>query len=327
VEVTFAGSPNRVEAQLVPEAGYPFDAFTVSGFPRRPGLALARALGRAIRAPRACRKILKRRSPDVVLGAGGYVAGPMVFAAGTARVSAALTEADAHLGLANRLAAPFAERVFLAYPLAGREPPKYRVTGRPIPVRAKPTVTVEEAREIFELPPPPEPVLLVAGAFAGAQSLNELAVEALGEAGPAVLHLAGERDYPLLRPRVRREDYRLLPTTERFGAALAAADLALARAGGSVWEIAAAGLPAVLVPYPFATGDHQLKNARYFERAGGVVVVPESELGRAADVVRSLLGNVGRLTAMRGAMLQVAKPHAAQEIAEELIALARAARG
>src|SRR5579884_2123876 len=107
--VTFAGSPERVEARLVPERGYEFDAFAVSGFPRKPGADLLRALGRAAAAPVACLRILDRRRPDAVLGAGGYVAGPMVFAARVRGIPAALTEADAHLGLANRLAAPFAE--------------------------------------------------------------------------------------------------------------------------------------------------------------------------------------------------------------------------
>ena len=115
--VTFAGSPDRVEAQLVPEHGYEFDSFAVSGLPRRPRPELVRALGQALTAPVACRTILRRRKPDVVLGAGGYVAGPMVFAARLERIPCALTEADAHLGLANRLAAPLADRVFLALPL------------------------------------------------------------------------------------------------------------------------------------------------------------------------------------------------------------------
>ncbi len=106
VTVTFAGSPDRVESQLVPEAGFELDTFSVSGFPRRAGLGLARALGQAIRAPFACNRILSQRRPDVVLGGGGYVAGPMVLAARLRGIPAALTEADAHLGLANRLAAP-----------------------------------------------------------------------------------------------------------------------------------------------------------------------------------------------------------------------------
>src|SRR6266545_2111202 len=92
VRVTFAGSPDRMEARLVPAAGYEFDAFRIEGFPRRAGLGLLRALGRAAVAPAACLAILRRRRPDVVLGGGGYVAGPMVASAGVLRIPAALME-------------------------------------------------------------------------------------------------------------------------------------------------------------------------------------------------------------------------------------------
>src|SRR5881398_2405687 len=135
--VTFAGSPDRVEARLVPEAGYELDTFRISGLPRRPSPELLRALLLAGRAPRACARILSARRPDVVLGGGGYVSGPMVYAASRRRLPAALMEADAHLGLANCLATPFARRVFLSFPIAGRDGPKYLVTGRPIPTRSR----------------------------------------------------------------------------------------------------------------------------------------------------------------------------------------------
>jgi UDP-N-acetylglucosamine--N-acetylmuramyl-(pentapeptide) pyrophosphoryl-undecaprenol N-acetylglucosamine transferase len=322
VFVSFAGSPDRVEARLVPEAGFELDCFRISGFPRQPSPALLGALGRAVAAPAACRAILRRRRADLVYGAGGYVAGPMVLAAASLRLPAALSEADAHLGLANRLALPFARRVFLAYPLSDRSGARYRVVGRPIPARAT-TIPKHEAREIFELPPD-GPVVLVAGALAGAHALNELALEAFGEVGPAVLHLSGARDYPLLRPRLRRADYRLLASTDRIGAAYSAADLVLARAGSSVWEIAAAGRPAILVPYPFATGDHQAKNAAYFAAAGGAIMIRELDLAEVPDRVRTLLAEPERLARMGAAMRRVARPDAAEQIAEELIALAAA---
>ena len=320
--MTLAGSPDRIESRLVPEAGYELDTFRVDGFPRKPTPALATAVLHAATAPPACREILRRRRPDVVFGAGGYVAGPMVLAAATMRIPAAVAEADAHLGLANRLALPFAKRAFLAYPIEGRTGRRYRVVGRPIPDRARPIPQVE-ARQIFELPED-EPVLLVTGALAGARSLNELAVEAFGEVGPAILHISGERDYNLLKPRVNRPDYRLLPVTERIGAAYAAADLVLARAGSAVWEIAAAGKPAILVPYPFATGDHQAKNAEYFVHAGGAIMVRELDLADVPDRARTLLGEPKRLAQMSEAMLRVARPDAAAEVAEGLIELARA---
>src|SRR3954462_6934192 len=179
--VTFAGSPDRAEARLVPEAGFELDTFRVSGLPRKPGLAQARAVVRALAAPAACDRILARRGPDAVRGGGGYVAGPMVVAAARRRIPTALTEADAHLGLANRLAAPFAKRVFLSYPIEGRKPPKYLVTGRALPANAQPLPRAE-ARAQLGLPAD-GPVLLITGARAGARSLNELTVDAFGAGG------------------------------------------------------------------------------------------------------------------------------------------------
>jgi UDP-N-acetylglucosamine--N-acetylmuramyl-(pentapeptide) pyrophosphoryl-undecaprenol N-acetylglucosamine transferase len=322
--VTFAGSPDRVEARLVPEHGYPFDEFAVAGFPRRPGPAQLRALALAAAAPVACMRILERRKPDVVLGGGGYVAGPMVLAARLRGIPAALTEADAHLGLANRLAAPFAERVFLALPVRGRDGVKYVSVGRPVPERSR-AVARAEARGRLGLPAD-GPVVLVFGGSLGARLLNELALDAWAESGPAVLHLCGERDYASLRGRATRADYLLRPFIDEIGLAYGAADVAVARAGGSVWELAAAGLPAVLVPGEFATGGHQRKNADWFAQAGGAVVVPEAEAQRVPDLVQSLLADPAKLAAMAAAMRAAAKPHAAERIADELLELAAARR-
>jgi UDP-N-acetylglucosamine--N-acetylmuramyl-(pentapeptide) pyrophosphoryl-undecaprenol N-acetylglucosamine transferase len=321
--VTFAGSPDRVEARLVPEHGYAFDAFSVSGLPRRPGMKLVRAAGQAITAPAACLRILRRRRPDAVLGAGGYVAGPMVLASRLQGIPCALSEADAHLGLANRLAAPLAQRVFLAFPL-GLHGAKYRAVGRPIPSASWP-VDRGEARHRLGLPADAQ-VVLVFGGSLGARLLNDLALDAWAEEGPAVVHLCGERDYPELHGRVSRPDYVLRPFVDEIGLAYGAADVTLARAGGSVWELAAAGLPAVLVPGAFATGGHQDKNAGWFADAGGAVVVPEPEAARAPQVVEELLANPDRLAGMAAAMRAVAKPDAAEEIADELVSLAAARR-
>jgi UDP-N-acetylglucosamine--N-acetylmuramyl-(pentapeptide) pyrophosphoryl-undecaprenol N-acetylglucosamine transferase len=327
VRVTFAGSPDRAEARLVPAAGYELDTFRISGISRKPGAAMGRSLVLALRAPAACGRILDRRRPDVVLGGGGYVAGPMVYAAWRHRIPAALTEADAHFGLANRLAAPFAQRVFLAYPIPGRTGPKYRVVGRPVPRVDR--VSQDEGRRRFGLPLEGQ-VLLVFGGSQGAQAVNETALSLFGSrsdgAGPAVLHLCGARYEAELRVRVARPDYILLPWTDDFTAALDACDLVFARAGGSIWEVAAAGKPAVLVPSPNVTADHQTKNARHFEQGGGAVVVPEPDIEHAGDVIGSLLADDARRAEMAKAMLALARPDAADVIAEELIALARAGR-
>ena len=320
--MTFAGTPDRVESRLVPEAGFELDTFPVSGLPRRPSAAQLRAAWRASAAPMHCLRILARRRPDVVLGGGGFVAGPMVLAARLRRIPAALTEADAHLGLANRMAAPFAARLFLAYEIPGHDGAKVRVVGRPIPV-AHTGTSRSKGRERFRLAADGH-VVAVFGALAGARSLNELAVSAWGASGPSVLHICGERDFDALRPRVERDDYVLLPQTDYFGAALAAADLAVSRAGGTVWELAAAGTPAILVPYPHATADHQTLNARHFERGGGALLVPDPEVDRVPALVDELLADPERLTAMRDAMRALARPDAAEVIADELVALAEA---
>jgi len=322
VEVTFAGSPDRVEARLVPERGYPFDAFAVAGLPRRPGPSLLRAIALAAAAPLACLRILDRRRPDVVLGGGGYVAGPMVLAARLRRIPAALTEADAHLGLANRLAAPFAARVFLALPV--RAGGKYVAVGRPVPARSR-AAPRADARERLGLPVEGD-VVLVFGGSLGARLLNDLALDAWADSGPAVLHLCGDRDYESLRGRVSRSDYVLLAFLDDVGLAYGAADVAVARAGGSVWELAAAGLPAVLVPGEFATGDHQRKNAEWFAQAGGAIVVPEAEARKAPEVAAELLADRPRLARMADAMRAAAKPDAAERIADELVELAAARR-
>jgi UDP-N-acetylglucosamine--N-acetylmuramyl-(pentapeptide) pyrophosphoryl-undecaprenol N-acetylglucosamine transferase len=141
-----------------------------------------------------------------------------------------------------------------------------------------------------------------------------------------VLHIAGERDFAELRPRVTRPGYVLLATAESFGDALAATDLAISRAGGTVWEFAATGTPSILVPYPHATADHQALNARHFADGGGAVVVRQEELARVPALVEELLGDPERLRAMGDAMRALAKPDAAHEIADELVSFA-AARG
>ncbi|HEU5245303.1 MAG TPA: glycosyltransferase [Gaiellaceae bacterium] len=196
--------------------------------------------------------------------------------------------------------------------------------GRPIPATSR-ALERDEARGRLGLPADAR-VALVFGGSLGARLLNDLALDAWAERGPAVIHLCGERDYPELQGRASRPDYILQPFMAEIGVAYGAADVVLARAGGSVWELAAAGLPAVLVPGAFATGQHQEKNARWFVDAGGAVVVPETEASRAPGVVEELLGDEDRLAAMAAAMRAVAKPDAAEEIADELVSLAAARR-
>jgi len=324
-QVEFVGG-ERAEAQLVPAAGYPFHPLTVLGMDRRDPLRAARAVALAARAAVRARAVLTRVGADVVVGGGGYVAGPVGLAARSLGLPLALTEADSHLGVTNRLLAPLAARVFLAFPLEARTGSKYQVLGRPVPAgttRADPA----KARERFSIPAG-EQCLLIFGGSLGARRLNEAALDAFGDVSPcAVLHVSGWRDHPQLAARLAERGnprhYHLLPYVEPFADALAAATLVAARAGGSVLEVAAARLPAILVPGPWATGDHQTANARYMADAGAAVVVADEQLDgpRLAREVAALLEAPHRLEEMASAAQAVAKPDAAQRIASEVLSL------
>jgi len=323
--VEFIGG-ERAEAELVPAAGYPFHRVRVQGIDRENPLRAAGAVLLAARAAGRARGLLREIGADAVLGGGGYVAGPVGLAARTLRLPLALSEADSHLGLTNRLLAPLARRVFLAFPLEGRGGSKYLVTGRPVPPGTE-GGDREAARARLGVAPDGACVLVFGGSL-GARRLNEAAVDAYGSAAPgAVLHASGQRDYEDLRRRLDElgspEHYRLVPYIEPFADALAASNLAVARAGGSVFELAAAGLPAILVPYPHATADHQTANARFMEKRGAAVVVPDAELdgARLAREVAALLGAPQRMAAMAKAARAAARPDAADRIAEDLLAL------
>jgi UDP-N-acetylglucosamine--N-acetylmuramyl-(pentapeptide) pyrophosphoryl-undecaprenol N-acetylglucosamine transferase len=319
--VEFVGG-ERAEAQLVPAAGYAFHPITAAGLSRSNPLKAARSALKSTRGLARALALVRRLEPDVVMGGGGYVAGPVGLAAVLLRVPLVLTEADSHLGIANRALAPLARRVCLAFPIAGRDGRRYRVTGRPVPA---PVTDRVAARAVFGFAPE-ETVVLVFGGSLGARTINEAAIEAFAGASFRVLHVCGERDEPGLRDRVPGPNYLLRAYVVPFGDALAAADLAVARAGGSVFELAAHGLPAILVPYPHATADHQSGNARWMADAGAAVVVPDAALtpARLASEVGTLLGDRARLAAMARASAGLARLDAAREIADEITAAARA---
>jgi UDP-N-acetylglucosamine--N-acetylmuramyl-(pentapeptide) pyrophosphoryl-undecaprenol N-acetylglucosamine transferase len=318
VEVTFVGG-QRAERDLVPAAGYPFELIRVEGISRSNPFKAARAVARAAVALVRSWQLLGRLKPVAVLGGGGYVAGPVALAAVARRIPVVLTEADSHLGLTNRLLAPLARRVCLAFPIAGLQPPRFLVTGRPVP---PPATNRERAREQFGLSEDDLCVLVFGGSL-GARSINQAAVEAFADAPFRVIHAAGARDFPALR--APGEHYDLREYIQPFGPALLAADLVVARAGGSVFEIASHGRPAILIPYPHATADHQTTNARWMADAGAAVVIGDRELTAAGlrAIVDELLADRGRLEAMARASASLAKPDAAREIAVELLSAAR----
>jgi UDP-N-acetylglucosamine--N-acetylmuramyl-(pentapeptide) pyrophosphoryl-undecaprenol N-acetylglucosamine transferase len=268
------------------------------------------------------------------MGGGGYVAGPAGLAALSARTPLILTEADRRLGLANRLLARGARRVCLAFPIEGREGDRYLVTGRPV-APAIAAASRDEARRRFGIGAD-QRCLLVFGGSQGARSINLCALDTFLGDGPAarrdyhVIQIAGQRDYPLARERLdaagRPDGFTLLEYEPDLGDTLAACDLVLARAGGSVFELAAAGRPAILVPYPHAAARHQHANAAWMAESGAALVIEDSELEpRAlARAVEGLFANPGHLDEMAAAARRLARPDAARRVADEILRAARA---
>jgi UDP-N-acetylglucosamine--N-acetylmuramyl-(pentapeptide) pyrophosphoryl-undecaprenol N-acetylglucosamine transferase len=311
-EVSFVGG-ERAEAELVPKAGYELDQLKVEGLSRTNPLKAARAIAKAGAAVNQARAILKRRRADAVLGGGGYVAGPVGVAAVLTKTPLVLSEADSHLGISNRALASRARRVCLAFPLEGRTGDRYVVTGRPVP----PTITDRaQARAQLGIGPG-ETCVLVFGGSLGARSINHAAIEAFKDAPYRVVHVAGTRDYPdLTSPG---PGYVLLDYLTPFGIALAASDAAVARSGGSVFELAQYGLPSVLIPYPHASADHQSSNARWMADAGAARILLDAELTpeRLRKETDAILQD---REAMSQAALRLARPNAARDIAHEILA-------
>ena len=329
-DVSFLGAAGRPEAALVPAAGYEVDLLELRGLDRGNPIRAARAASLAMAAIPRARRILRRRRADVVMGGGGYVAGPAGVAALTRRIPLILTEADRHLGLANRLLAHRARRVCLAFPIDGRAGEPYVVTGRPVPAAIL-TADRDAARSRYGIAREAR-CLLVFGGSQGARSINEAALAAFVDRAVDrhyhVLHITGSRDHAMVRERLTAAGavpaYTLIEYEPTLADALAACDLVLARAGGSVFEIAAARRPAILVPYPHAAARHQHANAAWMAEGGAAVVIEDAQLepGVLTATVSDLLHDASRLQKMAAAAARLAKPEAANVIASEILAVA-----
>lgn len=313
--IEFIGTADRLEATIVPQAGY--DLRTIVSRPLQRSLSLATlqtAAANALGVTQALR-LVHAFDPDVIVATGGYVCFPVMAAAKLLRTARrshaalALLEPNAQPGLTNRLLAPIVDEVWGAFDRADAAfGPKYVRTG--IPVRSslfRPNNRIEAARRLG-LDPNRKTILAIGGSQ-GARSINEVvAALVTRRALPPewqVLHVSGERDYEYMRAE-EREPFGenrvvLVPYLADMADAYALCDLMIGRAGAStLGELAALGVASVLVPYPFAAEDHQLRNARAFEAAGACVVVEDRELN--ADALWWTLRDVmqpARLEALR----------------------------
>lgn len=327
--VSFIGTGAGSGHGLVVDQGYEEDVVPMRGFARSLSMSNVRTVGLTLAAiPRAMR-ILRARRADVVVGGGGYMAGPVAVAARLLRIPLLLTEADSHLGLANRLAAPFARRVALAFPVLGRGGEKYVVTGRPIDVAVAQADRAAARSEMGIAPD--ELCVLVTGGSQGARTLNTAIATAYGTRPPfTLIHIAGAKQVDDVRTLLGAEPdparYRLMGFTDRFHQTVAAADLVVSRSGGTIFEIAAIGRPSILVPYPHATADHQTKNAMWLVDAGAAEMIPDHECSpeRLREAIDRLLADPEHRARMSYAARSVARPDAADRIVEMIEQMAGA---
>ncbi|HEX6989145.1 MAG TPA: undecaprenyldiphospho-muramoylpentapeptide beta-N-acetylglucosaminyltransferase [Bacillota bacterium] len=335
VEFLYVGTREGLESRIVPAAGLPFRSVRARGFIRKRPLDLVRAVLDLARGYRTALVLVRAFRPAVVLGTGGYVMAPVILAAARCRVPVVLHEQNALPGVANRwlsryadvVAVPFDEAV-AAFPRARR----VEVTGNPTRPEILTARTPDARRELGL--DPDRPVVLITSGSRGARSLNRAAVEWIrgGELPAQVLLSTGHAYHSevvrslasagLDAGALAGRGVVVVPYLERMDLALAAASLAVTRAGAlTIAELTARGVPAILVPSPNVTHDHQHRNAELLRRAGAAVLLPDAELSgaRVGREVERLLSDGERLAAMARAAAALGRPDAGRRLAELLL--------
>jgi UDP-N-acetylglucosamine--N-acetylmuramyl-(pentapeptide) pyrophosphoryl-undecaprenol N-acetylglucosamine transferase len=314
--VEFVGSESGIEKDLVPSEGYTLHALPLAGFAGNP-MAQARAGLLSLKAVATCARIIQRLRPRVVLGVGGYASAPAVASARMLGLPTFLHEQNSVPGRHNRLASRFTTQTLVAFP--GAEAGLRRSVWVGMPTRAE-NFGASRKESLRELGLEP-PVVLVFGGSGGALRVNLAAVEAFRGTTPySVVQISGHRDFGRLQAENPR--HRILEYVDDIWRYLAAADVVVSRAGaGSLFDIAAAGRAAILIPFPYATGDHQLHNARYFTEKGAAELMPDSEVGAGSlrERVEALLEDDERRERLAERMAGLATPGAAGEVAERLL--------
>jgi UDP-N-acetylglucosamine--N-acetylmuramyl-(pentapeptide) pyrophosphoryl-undecaprenol N-acetylglucosamine transferase len=314
-EVLFIGTARGIENRLVPAAGFPLQLVRVGALKNVSLITRAKTAFDLPRAVWDAGRMLNEFAPDVVIGVGGYASGPAMLAALVKHIPTLAFEPNVVPGFANRAVARFVSAAAVHFEETAKCFRHAEVTG--VPVRSA----------FFEIATKRAgtPTLLVFGGSQGAHAINEAMIRCLPELqreapGIRIIHQTGERDYndALAAYRELGESVEVFKFIEDMPAAFARADLVVCRSGAStVAEIAAAGKPAIFVPFPRAADDHQRVNAEALERAGAAVVVEESKLEGVwlAETIAALLGDSKRLVRMSDAARSLAHPNAARDIA------------
>jgi UDP-N-acetylglucosamine--N-acetylmuramyl-(pentapeptide) pyrophosphoryl-undecaprenol N-acetylglucosamine transferase len=333
--IAFIGNRKTLESRVVPERGFRFLPISVAGFRRAFSPATVVSAVKVVVALVQSFLLIKREKPEVVVGTGGYVCGPPLFVAWLCRIPTLLQEQNSYPGVTTRLLARFATEVHLSFERTRRylkRTDRVSVTGNPT---REAIGTVERAVAAMRMGVDPGRfTLLVIGGSRGARSINDAmssAVPVLGELQLQVLWAAGKEEYERVRgalPGTRGTEslVRVFPYITEMECAYGAADLVVCRAGATtIAELTRAGLPSILVPYPFAAADHQTENARAMVEAGASVLIPDRDLaGRLVPELRTLVNDRERLRVMAAQARALAAPCAAAVLAEAILRLAGA---
>ena len=328
-QVAFVGTASGIEARVVPREGFALELIRSAGLKGKSLQSAARGLALLPLSAADAWRVLTRRRPSVVIGVGGYSSGPVVLLAALRGIPTLLMEQNAMPGLTNRLLAPVVDAAAVTFQESVRFfGDKAVVSGNPV----RPEFFQDGEAHEHTIPPPGAARVLVFGGSQGAHAINMAMVEAaarLAAAQPplAVTHHTGERDLEMVRDQYRRSglEARVEPFLFAMDREMKAADLVVCRAGATtVAELAALGKPAILVPLPTATDDHQRRNALALARDGAALVVEQRELSgdRLAAEMTSLAADPERRRRMGEAARRLARPDAAAMIADRVLALA-----
>lgn len=339
-KILFIGTAEKMEARLVPAAGYDFKTIQISGFNRVLNLngikQNIKTLSHLLKSSSQAKKIIKEFAPDVVIGFGGYVSGPVVRAAAKLGIPTAIHEQNAFPGVTNKTLAKMVDAVMLTAEQAAQYmQPKNPVIVTGLPVRGE---LLEADRDISraELGLGEKPLILSMGGSLGAKAINEAMLEVISNRWQAnnctFMHATGKdcKDFPerlaangvdLNAKNIIVRDY-----INDMHRCLAAADLVICRAGASsLSEFQALGKPSILIPYPFATENHQFHNAKALADKGAAIVIEEKDLTSAKlmQQIDTLLESPGKLDSMGRAAKSMAVTDAQARIVEVLGKIAK----
>lgn len=327
-EILYIGSGKGLEATIVPKSNIAFESIEISGFKRSLSLENIKTIVRFFKAVKRSKSLIQRFSADVVIGTGGYVCGPVVYAAAKLGVPTMIHEQNVIPGLTNKFLSRYVNRVAVSF--SGSAPyfpaSKVVVTGNPRatevakadPIQGRSSLSIDKNKKI----------VLVVGGSRGARAINEAFIESIPhlakQTGTHFVYVTGEAHYQtvkhLLEQQKRTErNISVYPFLYNMPEVLAATEIIVNRAGASfLAEITSLGIPSILIPSPYVTNNHQEKNARWLEEHGAAVVLLEKELTASSLVseIEKMLNDTDRLKSMKESAKQLGEPLAAEKVYE-----------